>query len=327
MPRHTQQPDEQPQTRIRVRPYRPHDLQAVRRICGDTGFLGKPIDPIFEDRELFADYLTGYYTRFEADALLVCEVEGEVRGYLMGCRLPLLKQSYQFLANIVVASKALYRCFSRPYNQASRAFLIWVLMNSWREVPVTPRNTPHFHMNVLPDARSVRSTRVLIRTFLDFLRARGCSAVYGQMVTYSGRRTVSLFKRYGFRVLDRVEVTKYRSIHRGRVLLCTVVKDLRVAAWNRPQGAYLSNRLPTNRASCRAPLLGEHYGATDVTRDTSLRREHTLWPGESESEYYRGVRLRLSRDALEEGRHAWSLPDRQPTTRPYRGTVEAIAYF
>jgi GNAT superfamily N-acetyltransferase len=215
MPRHTQQPDEQPQTRIRVRPYRPHDLQAVRRICGDTGCLGKPIDPIFEDRELFADYLTGYYTRFEADALLVCEVEGEVRGYL--------------------ASKALYRCFSRPYNQASRAFLIWVLMNSWREVPVTPRNTPHFHMNVLPDARSVRSTRVLIRTFLDFLRARGCSVVYGQMVTYSGRRTVSLFKRYGFRVLDRVEVTKYRSIHRGRVLLCTVVKDLRVAAWNRPQ--------------------------------------------------------------------------------------------
>ena len=215
-----------PQARIQLRPYRPGDLEAVRRICADTGFLGSPIDPIFEDRELFADYLTGYYTRFEPEALLVCEVDGEVHGYLMGCRRALLRQAYQFLANFVVACKALYRCLRRPYNNASRRFLRWVLMNSWREVPVTPRNMPHFHMNILPDARSVRNTRALIRTFLDFLRSHDCRSVYGQVVTYSGRRTVSLFRRYGFRVIDRVEVTKYRSIHGGRVLLCTVIKDL-----------------------------------------------------------------------------------------------------
>jgi len=215
-----------PHPLIQLRPYRPGDLEAVRRICADTGFLGSPIDPIFEDRELFADYLTGYYTRFEPEALLVCEVDGEVRGYLMGCRRALLRQAYQFLANFVVAGKALYRCLRRPYNNASRRFLRWVLMNSWREVPVTPRNMPHFHMNILPDARSVRNTRALIRTFLDFLRSHDCRSVYGQVVTYSGRRTVSLFRRYGFRVIDRVEVTKYRSIHGGRVLLCTVIKDL-----------------------------------------------------------------------------------------------------
>jgi ribosomal protein S18 acetylase RimI-like enzyme len=215
-----------PHPLIQLRPYRPGDLEAVRRICADTGFLGNPIDPVFEDRELFADYLTGYYTRFEPEALLVCEVDGEVRGYLMGCRRALLRQAYQFLANFVVAGKALYRCLRRPYNSASRRFLRWVLMNSWREVPVTPRNMPHFHMNILPEARSVRNTRALIRTFLDFLRSHDCRSVYGQVVTYSGRRTVSLFRRYGFRVMDRVEVTKYRSIHGGRVLLCTVIKDL-----------------------------------------------------------------------------------------------------
>ena len=200
---HARSLDAPSSARIRLRPYRRADLAAVRRICCDTGFLGSPIDPIFEDRELFADYLTGYYTRFEPDALFVCEVRGEVCGYLMGCRYALGKQAYQFLANIVVAAKALYRCCRRPYNRASRRFLRWVLLNSWREVPVTPRNTPHFHMNVLPTARSVRSTRALIRTFLDFLRAHGHRAVYGQMVTFSGRRTVSLFRRYGFRVLGK----------------------------------------------------------------------------------------------------------------------------
>src|SRR6516164_8748238 len=120
-----QLPDRGSQSGIQVRPYRCDDLQAVRRICADTGFLGQPIDPVFEDRELFADYLTGYYTRFEPDALLVCELGGEVRGYLMGCRRPLLKQAYQLVANIRVALKALYRCYARPYNRSSRAFLRW----------------------------------------------------------------------------------------------------------------------------------------------------------------------------------------------------------
>ena len=91
---------------------------------------------------------------------------------------------------------------------------------------MTPRNTPHFHINVLPDARSVRNTRALIRTLLDFLRSHDCRSVYGRMVTHSSRRRLGLFRRYGFRVLDRVEVTKYQMMHPGRVLLCTVIKDL-----------------------------------------------------------------------------------------------------
>jgi len=221
--------------RVQLRPYRPDDLPAVRRICADTGFLGQPIDPVFEDRELFADYLTGYYTRFEPDALLICEVRGQVRGYLMGCRRPLLKQAYQVLANIRVAAKALYRCHARPYNGASRAFLRWVLLNSWREVPAAPRNTPHFHMNVLPEARSIRSTRALIQSFLNFLRAHGHRRVYGQIVTYATRRNEAFFNRYGFQVVDRVPVTKYRKHFSGRVLLSTVVKDLGATASNGSQ--------------------------------------------------------------------------------------------
>ena len=213
-----------------LRPYRPEDRQAVRRICADTGFLGTPIDPVFEDRELFADYLTGYYTRCEPDALLVCERDGEVCGYLMGCRRPLLKQAYQLLANLRVGACALYRCYTRPYNRASRAFLRWVLLNSWREVPAAPRYTPHFHLNVLPGARSVRGTRALIQAFLSFLRAHGYRRVYGQMVTFATRRGEGLFNRYGFRVVDRVLVTKYHAHHPEPVLLSTVVKDLGAAA-------------------------------------------------------------------------------------------------
>jgi hypothetical protein len=212
--------------KLRVRPYRPEDRPAVRQICADTGFLGRPIDPIFEDRELFADYLTAYYTRLEPDALLVCELNGVVKGYLMGSRRPLLKQAYQALANVAVAAKATYHCYARPYGGASRAFLRWVLLNAWREIPAVPQNTPHFHINLLPAARNLRNTRALIQAFLTFLHSHGHQSVYGHMVTFPNRRTEDLFKRYGFRVIDRVEVTKYRTLYPGRVLLSTVVKDL-----------------------------------------------------------------------------------------------------
>ena len=211
---------------VLIRAYRPTDLVAVRRICADTGFLGQAIDPVFEDRELFADYLTSYYTRFEPDALLVCEVHGVVAGYLMGCRRPLFKQTYQAIANLAVVAKALYRCFARPYRESSRAFMRWVLLNGWREVPASPRNTPHFHINLMPEARGVRSTRALMQAFLTFLHTHGYRSVYGQMVTYATRRKKDLFIRYGFRVVDQVEVTKYRALYPGRVLLSTVVKDL-----------------------------------------------------------------------------------------------------
>jgi L-amino acid N-acyltransferase YncA len=212
---------------IVIRPYRDADRLVVRRICADTGFLGQPIDPIFEDRELFADYLTHYYLRVEPDASLVCEVDGEVRGYLLGCCRPILNQTYRALTNVSVAARAFYRCFTRPYGPESRKFLRWVAVNAWREIPAAPRFAPHFHINLLSGARSVRHTRLLIQAFLELLYSRGHREVYGQMVTYEERRTDSLFARYGFHVMDRVELTKYRHTYPGRVFLTTLVRDLR----------------------------------------------------------------------------------------------------
>src|SRR5277367_801657 len=82
-----------------IRPYRPEDRAILRAICADTGFLGQPIDPVFEDRELFADYLTSYYTDAEPESTFVCELDGEVKGYLMGSRFP--KRKARFEARIL----------------------------------------------------------------------------------------------------------------------------------------------------------------------------------------------------------------------------------
>ena len=210
-----------------IRNYRANDREAVRRLCCETGFLGDAIDPVYEDRELFADFLTTYYTDHEPESSFVIEKNGELRGYLLGCRRPLWNQLYSLYQNIVLFLRALLR-YPR-YNAHSRRFIIWLLKNGWREVPAAPRRTPHFHINLLPDARKIATTRALMSAYLSYLYERGEKRVYGQIVTFESRRGEAMFERYGFRVMNRAEITKYRALHPGSVYLSTVVKNLETA--------------------------------------------------------------------------------------------------
>jgi ribosomal protein S18 acetylase RimI-like enzyme len=207
-----------------IRKFEPADRARIRELCCETGFLGNPINPIFEDRELFADYLTAYYTDWEPESAFVLLVGGDIRGYLLGSRHPLRQQIYAIYQNASLGLRGSLR-YSR-YNDASRKFVKWILRTAWHEVPAPPRRTAHFHINLLADARQVATTRALMDTYLRYLRECGERRVYGQMVVFEDRRGTKMFERYGFRVLNRAEITKYRDVHPAPVFLCTVMKDL-----------------------------------------------------------------------------------------------------
>lgn len=210
-----------------IRSYRPSDRAAVRRLCCQTGFLGEPIDPVYEDNELFADFLTTYYTDHEPESSFVLELEGEIRGYLLGSRRPLFNQLYSFQQNVVLFCRALLRC--PRYNQYSRRFIRWMVSHGWREVPAAPRRTPHFHINLLPEARKVSTTRALISAYLSYLYRCGEKRVYGQVITFESRRGEKMFERYGFKVLNRAKITKYKAFYPESVYLSTVIKNLETA--------------------------------------------------------------------------------------------------
>ena len=207
-----------------IRPYRKSDRDVLRRLCCETGYLGQAIDPVFEDRELFADYLTSFYTDWEPESCFVLEQDGEVKGYLMGSRRPFLHQLHSFLLNISLFARGIFR-YPR-YNAASKAFVRWILLNAWREVPAAPRRIPHFHFNMLPEAQSIGGTRELLVNYFNHLRAHGEKQVFGQVVTFEERRGAKVFERYGFQVIAKKEITKYRAHRTEPVYLCTVIKDL-----------------------------------------------------------------------------------------------------
>ena len=210
--------------RVEIRKLQPGDRARIRELCCDTGFLGNPIDPVFEDRELFADYLTAYYTDWEPESSFVLLVNGEIRGYLLGSRWPFRQQCYAFYQNLSLFLRGIFRY--RRYNAASKKFVQWIMRTAWREVPAAPRRTPHFHFNVLPDARQLATTRALTDSYLKYLHECGEKRVYGQVVVFEDRRGAKIFERYGFKVLNKSEITKYRGIHPHPVYLCTVIKDL-----------------------------------------------------------------------------------------------------
>jgi len=210
-----------------IRSYRASDREAVRRLCCQTGFLGEPIDPVYEDRELFADFLTTYYTDKEPESSFVLEIGGEICGYLLGSRKPLRNQFYSFHQNIRLFVRALTRYSG--YNDRSRRFIRWMISHGWREVPAAPRRTPHFHINLLADARKMSTTRALMSAYLSYLYRCGEKRVYGQIVTFESRRGEKMFERYGFRVMNRAEITKYKAFYPESVYLSTVIKTLETA--------------------------------------------------------------------------------------------------
>lgn len=215
------------ETPLVIRSYRASDREAVRQLCCQTGFLGEPIDPVFEDRELFADFLTTYYTDKEPESSFVLEVDGEIRGYLLGSRKPLRNQFYSFRQNLGLFVRALARYHG--YNDRSRRFIRWMISHGWREVPAAPRRTPHFHINLTADARKMSTTRALMSAYLGYLYRCGEKRVYGQIVTFESRRGEKMFERYGFRVMNRAEITKYKAFYPESVYLSTVIKNLETA--------------------------------------------------------------------------------------------------
>src|SRR3954451_15827914 len=101
-----------------IRKFHPNDRARVRELCCATGFLGKAIDPVFEDRQLFADYLTAYYTDWEPEGAFVVLLDGETSRYLLDSPQPFRQQLYNPHNNFALFLRGLFRY--RHYNAASK---------------------------------------------------------------------------------------------------------------------------------------------------------------------------------------------------------------
>lgn len=209
-----------------IRPYSPADRDAVRHICCETGCSGEPVDKLFRDRDVFADFFTRYYTCWEPENSFVAEVDGRVVGYLLAC----FRYHYHSFATLaitlgIITPKVAWRLLSGKYNKQDRSFIRWCCFSGNKETPKAPKAAAHFHFNILPEFRNSGLGYRLYQALNKRAKEKGIKKIYGQIQTFEDRRPEKVFERFGYTLFDRKEITRFRGIHDHKVFVSTFVKD------------------------------------------------------------------------------------------------------
>lgn len=211
---------------VKIRKYRKKDRDDVRRIACDTGFLGKPIDPIFEDRDLWADALTSYYLDIEPESCFVAEDNGRVIGYLLGC-VDLWKQELYIKAiKLRMIAKVAFRYLFAGYNRRTKKFIRYLLFTRMGEEAKPVRSFAHFHINLEPKYRDIGIGTRLVKNFFDYLSKKDVKGVYVQTFSFDSSRSVNFFRKLGFSVHDKVRVRVWDDYVKGPVYSVSMTKIL-----------------------------------------------------------------------------------------------------
>ena len=188
-----------------VRRYEPRDREAVRRIASDTADLGGPVEHFFPDREVFADFLTSYYTDHEPQSLWIAAYEGEVIGYLTGCL-----DSRRYFQRMFwrIGPKAVIRAIGRGLLLSRQMWkLLGIGMKTWF-FGRPRRHTPleiypaHLHLNVREGFRGQEVGRHLMERFFEQLRGAGILGVYAS-VREDNPSGCNFFEKMGFTAVSR----------------------------------------------------------------------------------------------------------------------------
>lgn len=190
---------------VLCRHYKASDRTAIRNLCCATGNEGRPIQEVFPDCNLFADWWTRTYTDHLPEWVWVLEDNGEVFGYILGCPDTKGHQRW-FNRNVlpaIIARLVLKGLIFRPAVQ--RIMLLWVW--DWvRERPMLgnkDRAYPaHAHLQLAPNYQRQQYALLLGQELFAALRNAGVSGIHGEVPTTNGRMC-SLLAQQGFIELRR----------------------------------------------------------------------------------------------------------------------------
>jgi hypothetical protein len=213
--------------KVRIRPYCSADRATVRKLCCETGFLGGPVDHLFQDRELFADLFTNAYLDYEPDWALVAEVDGRVIGYLLGA----VSERFDRMlmrSGFRTATKMLFRLATGRYagHPRSGRFVRWLLTCGLSEQPKHPAHAAHLHWDLEKGFRGRGICFHLWSIYEQRLRDAGVHQCYGAFFSHQMRRPELAYSRYGFRVFDRKPTTMFQPEVTYPVDIVCVHKDL-----------------------------------------------------------------------------------------------------
>jgi hypothetical protein len=227
--------DRSPPRPVLIRRYQDSDRKAVRWLCCETGFLGNPIDPIYRDRELFADLITNPYLDHEPEWALIAACDNHVVGYLLGSVNPHFSRTL-ILSGFQTACKMLTRLLTGKYQDHPRSelFVRWVLTKGLMEQPNHPEDAAHLHLNLEKWFRRGVLARRLWSIYEDLLQAASIRHYYAQFFSCAQRNPEPMYVRCGFKLYDRSDTTMFQPEISTPVAIVCAHKILGVPVFRRP---------------------------------------------------------------------------------------------
>lgn len=185
-----------------VRPFRPGDLDALYRICLETGDNGRDATRLYRDPKLLGERYAAPYAIYAPELTFVLEDAAGVCGYVLG-----VADSAAFYAWLECEWKPPLRPrYPRPEGNPAR----WTPDERIARLFYTQETLPeqlepypaHLHVDLLPRAQGQGQGRRMLDAFLQALRERSVPGVH--LGTGSrNERAVAFYRRYGFAELER----------------------------------------------------------------------------------------------------------------------------
>ncbi|PKF63106.1 GNAT family N-acetyltransferase [Psychromonas sp. psych-6C06] len=185
-----------------IRPYHPDDLDALYRICLQTGDSGKDATDLVEDTKLLGHYYMAPYVNFEPEICFVVVHNQALCGYIIGC-----KSSSSFALK---CEKSWFPDLRLQYISPETSDLSYdARLKRLIHIGYQPRveyvdYPAHLHINLLPATQGHGIGRKLITTFLKHLKALQISGVHLE-VSRSNASAISFYEKLGFTAICEFE--------------------------------------------------------------------------------------------------------------------------
>lgn len=185
----------------------------MREICADTALFGDPLEAFFEDRELFNDAFSTYYTDSEPESLFVADFGGCAGGYLMGC-LETRRHDRQWRTRIMpaVMGRALlgrYRLGRQTVRlglRGAQGLLRGDFVGADHDL-----YPAHLHINLAAPYRGLGAGRALMSAYFEYLRAHQVPGVHLETSTQNVAAQ-GLYESLGFELLSARETSLWRGV-------------------------------------------------------------------------------------------------------------------
>lgn len=196
-----------------IRPYIKNDRNELLRISADTAVFGEPVEAILEDRRVFCDAFSAYYTDYESDYAWVALINGQIVGYLTGCldtaaqRRRWMRHVFPYLIINLIQGRYKIGRKTRGYVLALAGGRV---RNEFPRVDHV-KYPAHLHINVEKSARGRGLGRLLIEAYLVQLNQLGVPGVFLE-TTNINEAACGLYESVGFEIIDHRETKVWRDV-------------------------------------------------------------------------------------------------------------------